>query len=469
MAQSIQSLELLGSLKRAYRKRLTGILSVTHYQQKRPVYGTLKLVKGQLVSAEYVGLKGLAALEALASVNAPSVSFVESSVRSKRDRTIPDMPTLLGETKPSDFEADAKVGSGIFLRVLLTMLLITLIPLGGLWYINNVLVRDKLEAAASDQLMSATLSLSDQVSSWLDTNIRALQQAAQLPAVQSLVYEEQAPVVDALLKTYTWSSDYSVADPEGNIIVISGGVPIFAEDGSYAYNVSDREYFAQVLGGEAVGRQVVIDKITGAAQACWAVPVEGEEALIGVMIGCALLGDITSAVTDIRLGETGFARLIGENGQLIADGSGSLAESSLQSLTEHPALVEAGGDDLVFFEENGERRVGFAQETRLGWTLLVEQTYQDAFAALLEAQRSSLILLSVTLALVMAIALMLTNWLTGPIQHLTSVAEGISQGQLSAPVRETGRKDEIGALARAIERLRVSMQIAFSELNRQRR
>jgi methyl-accepting chemotaxis protein len=46
------------------------------------------------------------------------------------------------------------------------------------------------------------------------------------------------------------------------------------------------------------------------------------------------------------------------------------------------------------------------------------------------------------------------------------IAEEISKGKLGAEIKETVRNDEIGALARAIERMGISLQMAFDRLRK---
>jgi HAMP domain-containing protein len=52
--------------------------------------------------------------------------------------------------------------------------------------------------------------------------------------------------------------------------------------------------------------------------------------------------------------------------------------------------------------------------------------------------------------------------ITQPILHLTEVAEGISKGDISMPVRKE-TSDEIGDLAEAFERMRVSLKVMIEE------
>jgi len=68
--------------------------------------------------------------------------------------------------------------------------------------------------------------------------------------------------------------------------------------------------------------------------------------------------------------------------------------------------------------------------------------------------------------LVSAVAYWLGHRLADPIRRLTTLADNISRGEMSGKILETERGDEIGALARAIERMSVSIQMAMGRLRK---
>ncbi len=65
------------------------------------------------------------------------------------------------------------------------------------------------------------------------------------------------------------------------------------------------------------------------------------------------------------------------------------------------------------------------------------------------------------------VALALTRTLTGAVEYLLEAADRISRGDLEHAV-ELRRHDELGQLARAIERMRVSLQEGLERLRRRR-
>ncbi|QQS55985.1 MAG: HAMP domain-containing protein [Candidatus Competibacteraceae bacterium] len=57
------------------------------------------------------------------------------------------------------------------------------------------------------------------------------------------------------------------------------------------------------------------------------------------------------------------------------------------------------------------------------------------------------------------------NW-RARFPELTAVAENISRGNFDRKIVGTERRDEIGALARAIERMAASIKLAFERLRK---
>ena len=72
------------------------------------------------------------------------------------------------------------------------------------------------------------------------------------------------------------------------------------------------------------------------------------------------------------------------------------------------------------------------------------------------------------LALAAALAVRAARRVVQPIERLVKVADAISMGDLSRPV-VAGRNDEIGDLAQALERMRLSLESAMERLRRRKR
>jgi HAMP domain-containing protein len=86
-----------------------------------------------------------------------------------------------------------------------------------------------------------------------------------------------------------------------------------------------------------------------------------------------------------------------------------------------------------------------------------------------EANRNALILLAGSIVFVGVVASVLGSRLTRPIRNLTDIADHISHGELGAEIAEVHRSDEIGGLAKAIDRLKASVAVAMKRLGDDRR
>ena len=373
-----------------------------------------------------------------------------------------------------------KVQSGgfkIFPQVLLTMFLVALVPLAGFWLVNNVRVQREMRANAEQNLRDASATLAAGVDGWIDANVRALRQNASLPDVASMQLERQAPVLATMPATYDWMYSAFVINEDGFISARGDDEPILNEDGSYLEDRSDREYYLEAVegnaagnnatGGNTVGEQTIISSRTGEPAMCMSSPISREQNVVGVLATCSFLDSVAEAVVNARVGETGFAILVDDKNNVIAHGDLNLNELELEdplNLGDYPALADGQLGQQRQFEQDGREVVAYTQETALGWKLIVQQDYADAFASVLAARRNALLLLAATVVLVVVVASLMARRLVKPIQSLTQAADDMSRGQLEVNISETARGDEIGALARSVERMGVSIKLAFEEL-----
>ena len=353
-----------------------------------------------------------------------------------------------------------EAGFKILYQILATMCVISLIPIGGLCYISIYKSRQDWTTNILQNLMNNTASLSRSVDDWTMMNLRVLEQNAETPALHTMGSEMQNPVLKTMADTYEWVYLAFTILPNGQNLGRSDGKPLTF--------YGDRKYFQQVLSGKSLGQQVLLGKTSGKPAFILAKPIKAEGAkILGVVAIAMSLEDLSKTITKTRIGETGFAVLLDEDNRLIAHGNGEIS-SELQDLSSHPALRQRNrfDRDSFVFEEAGKKIVAYSQKTQQGWTLIVQQDYQEAYAAANEAQRNAMILLLVTLVTVVVVGYLLALRLSTPIRNLTVIADEISRGNLTAEIRETERNDEIGALARAIERMGVSLQMAFDRLRK---
>lgn len=365
---------------------------------------------------------------------------------------------------------------GLFPKMLLVIFLVALIPLAGLFYINSIRIRQTVQNNVELNLRKTTETLATQVDSWTDTNLRLLKQHASHPDIISMRTEIQVPTLASIESSYEWIYRSVILDLDGYGNARSSGESIFSDTGEKIFYRGDRRYFQQIIQGASEGQQVLLSRSTGKPALCLSVPIsnnEVDEVMVGVLFACSFLDVLSEAITNTRIGNTGFAMLLNDEGKLIAHGANpSLLSEDLQDFSGHLALKtfdESNGvsGQQILYNDNNIPVVAHVSDVGLGWKLIVQQDSAEAFAPIAETRRNGLILLLSTILLVILAAYWLARLLVRPIENLTNIAEDISRGNLEqtdSAIIDSKRSDEIGKLARAIERLRVSVKLMLEEL-----
>jgi methyl-accepting chemotaxis protein len=142
-------------------------------------------------------------------------------------------------------------------------------------------------------------------------------------------------------------------------------------------------------------------------------------------------------------------------------------------MQEHPAFqaVKLSGKASVIhrYVDGGREVIATARRLSLGWILVVQQDADEVFGAVREADRHMLLTLGIAVPVVAILAFLVAGQLTRPIVRLTAAADAMSRGLFSEHMKEGERGDEIGALARAIERMGMSIKVALHRMRTQAR
>jgi methyl-accepting chemotaxis protein len=355
----------------------------------------------------------------------------------------------------------SKIHFGIFPKILIAMVLTAVIPSSAIWFVNYQSTSTRLAGQIEQQLDGTAEGLQGYVDTWFEMNLRMLRQNAGLPGIQSMDPEQQNPVLKLISEEYNWNYLAFTVAPDGNNIGRS--------DGKAPKFYGDRVYVQEVLKGADLGQQVLIGKTSGKPALVLSVPIRSEGgSVVGVLAIAMTIAELSDRVTHVRVGETGQAFLVDQHGKVIAHQNVAYSQDR-KDLSDHPAVI-AGSKrrsvHLSYVGADGEKMVATARRSRQGWILVAEQTQREAFAPVKQANRNALVLLVMTLSVVGVAAFLLSRRLSVPIQRLTVIADDISRGRLDERIEYVNRGDEIGALARAIDRLRASVRLALKRLVR---
>jgi len=101
------------------------------------------------------------------------------------------------------------------------------------------------------------------------------------------------------------------------------------------------------------------------------------------------------------------------------------------------------------------------------WYLVVQKSMDDILASVINFQITFAAILLTSIFVALLIAWIVDSRITRPIEDLTEMADKVSKGQIMIKI-DVSDKGEIGELAHAFERMRVSMVKAFDRMKKRR-
>lgn len=354
---------------------------------------------------------------------------------------------------------------GIFGKILVTMLIVAAVPLGVVWYLDYLLIRDGLEQSIDQQLDNTSVQLATEVDQWVRMNQKVLQQNAALGDITSMDPERQKPVLRSILNEYDWS--YLVFTTDNR------GINIGRSDDKPPADYSDRAYVKAVVRGEPLAKQVVIGKTTGLPAVILATPIKGtqsvRDSVTGVIAMAMHIEELSERITNTAIGNTGFAFILDESGKVVAHQQKGSAPATTD-FSKHPAYLQRpdSGSTLISYSTDGKDVVAAVRRSASGWYVVTQQDSAEAYAPLKKAQWRGIMVLVLTLAIVSLVAYSFSQGLSRPIKGLTAIADQLSRGGNPGKIAEAQRGDEIGQLAAAIDRMGASIRLAMERLRKKR-
>jgi signal transduction histidine kinase len=201
-----------------------------------------------------------------------------------------------------------------------------------------------------------------------------------------------------------------------------------------------------------------------------AIPIErfaGD--VIGVLIAEVNLKYIWEVISQIKVGRTGYAYVVSQDGDLIAhpDISMVLQKRSLKELGQVQAALAGAPGSFVAQPNLAGQQVfpAYAAIPDLGWAVLVERSAAEAYAPLYASIRRTAILLLVGLGMAVLASLLIGRRVVRPVQTLRQGAARIGAGALSHRIDiHTG--DELQALAEEFNLMASRLQESYASLER---
>jgi signal transduction histidine kinase len=355
-------------------------------------------------------------------------------------------------------------------RLLLFFVLIVIVTSGAISVVTVVLefrdARDRVVA----QLKSVATLKEQQVNSWIggmSLNLDIVLSADSIPGdLRTLASgtpgtDSWSAAYSRVLQRFLWASNRMGLFDELFFMDGNGDVVLSTEQGHIKQRLGLNDYFLQGLKGEFIEQpsySLSLGKMTVVASS----PVVYQSKPIGVIAGRAGLAGLNQVMAGrAGLGQTGETYLVGSNHRLLTE----LRRPGL-SIPETYVRTE-GADAAVDRQLSGSATYrGYAGNKVIGvyrWVplLKVGLIAEQGEAEALQASRMTLVTIGIVTVVAALLAIgasvTLTRRIARPLLELGETAEQITAGDLDL-VAKVRRRDEIGTLAQAFNRMTAQLR-----------
>lgn len=184
---------------------------------------------------------------------------------------------------------------------------------------------------------------------------------------------------------------------------------------------------------------------------------------LGVIAIQLPIGAMNAAVQNVTDGsDSKAAYLVGADGLLRSDLTATPADDILTTREDNAATRAALAGEtgvLRVQDARGDRFIAYRPLMFLGtrWALLTSQSAPELLSPLFRMSLAVLGIGLLVIAAAAALAVRLSGSISGPLTRLTFAMDEVGQGHLDNDVPHRDRSDEIGRMARTLERFRLAL------------
>lgn len=348
-------------------------------------------------------------------------------------------------------------------KLLMVIIPIVCVALVIVSYVNHNKAKEFLEADFEDISFSQLEKTQQGLDDALKIQIEKLKGFSFSSDLLSQDPVQQKSYIDRIASQLSEYSLVYMADKTGKAITSSGA----------EVNVAERDYFQKIMAGnESTISDPLISKVDNTAVVVFGVALKDTGGnTIGMLGGTFPIDSLQQLVADVKVGETGYAFIVQEDGLFIGHPQkemvlqSKIADLSIpEMVTAHEkALTDEQG--MLRYTFDGVEKFNFYKKLEnTNWVLYITAPVEEATSKLSYLAILSFVTAGIVLVVTVIIIILFSSRLVRPIQKMSNITSSIAKGDLTLKIDHKS-KDEVGLLGQNFNVMIEGMQNILLKIN----
>lgn len=303
----------------------------------------------------------------------------------------------------------------------------------------------------------------------IETEFKVLETIAGLEDVKSMDWLVQNDVLNNLIDETNFLA-LGVVGPDGLARYTDGIVE----------NLADRDHIKIAFNGVESISDIIPDVVNGGTLMRYAVPIDMDGKIVGVLVGRRDGGNLSLITEDIGYGEQGYSYIINSKGTVMAHPNKELVlnlfnpiyesenDKNLESLANAFNKILEEREGLTTYTYNGnDLYAAYMPIKGTDWILIITANVDEVLSSVPKMRNNMLIASAIIILISIVIAYFIGNSISKPIIQLKGYAEKVSNLDLTENLHENllAKEDEVGLLSRVVQHLVDNLREIIKEID----
>lgn len=303
----------------------------------------------------------------------------------------------------------------------------------------------------------------------IETEFKVLETIAGLEDVKSMDWLVQNDVLNNLIDETNFLA-LGVVGPDGLARYTDGIVE----------NLADRDHIKIAFNGVESISDIIPDVVNGGTLMRYAVPIDMDGKIVGVLVGRRDGGNLSLITEDIGYGEQGYSYIINSKGTVMAHPNKELVlnlfnpiyesenDKNLESMANAFNKILEEREGLTTYTYNGnDLYAAYMPIKGTDWILIITANVDEVLSSVPKMRNNMLIASAIIILISIVIAYFIGNSISKPIIQLKGYAEKVSNLDLTENLHENllAKEDEVGLLSRVVQHLVDNLREIIKEID----